>query len=152
VVWLRIKFLCLDTVLLHGWFLTFQRFVDTYQKNGIFISCFPRGILLRHTSISCGVFKTSGGGNSSEFVVFHYSVQLNFWLCRRFFFGGMRVTLLKKRHCIAVSMNWSLRAVISLHPLILVCCNHMTVLLVTGAVQSWVWRMKGCREHTAEHK
>ena len=49
---------------------------------------------------------TSGGGNSSEFVVFHYSAQLNFWLlCRRFFFGGMRVTLLKKRNCIAVSMN-----------------------------------------------
>jgi hypothetical protein len=50
---------------------------------------------------------TSGGGNSSEFVVFHYSAQLNFWLlCRRFFLvGGVRVILLKKRNYIALSMN-----------------------------------------------
>jgi len=27
------SFLCLDAVLLDGWFLTFQRIVDTYQKN-----------------------------------------------------------------------------------------------------------------------
>jgi hypothetical protein len=29
---------------------------------------------------------TSGGGNSSEYAVVHYSAQLNFWLlCRSFF-------------------------------------------------------------------
>jgi len=27
------SFLCLDTMLFDGWFLTFQRIVDTYQKN-----------------------------------------------------------------------------------------------------------------------
>lgn len=79
------SFLCIDTVFLGGWFVTFQRIVDIYQKNLIISSCFPCGILLRHT-ISCGVFMTSGGGNSSEFAVFHYSAHLNFWLlCRSFF-------------------------------------------------------------------
>jgi hypothetical protein len=72
---------------------------------------------------------------------------------QKIFFCGVRVTLLKKRNCIAVSMNWSLRTGVSfLLPLILVCSNHMTVLLVTDSAQSWVQRIKGCREHTAELK
>jgi hypothetical protein len=80
------SFLCLDTVV--GWVvLDVSKNCRHIPEELIFRFCFPCGILLRHTTISCGMFMTSGGGNSSEFVVFHYSAQLNFWLlCRRFFF------------------------------------------------------------------
>jgi hypothetical protein len=136
-------------VFLDGWFLTFKRIVDIYQKNWIFSSCFPCGILLRRT-ISCGVFITSGGGNSSELAVFHYSAQLNFWLlCRSFFLVAWELLCWSKLNCIAVSLDWSLKAVVYLHPShILVCSNNMTVLLVTGAAQSW---MQGIKELQSAH-